>query len=288
MRQLNYDLKRLQDGARDGAFGTRSGRSFNLAQMANTLHELGYRRLRATGLKGRHVEALVREWQRRGLSVGTMKNRMSHLRWWARRIGKPNVVRADNASYGIGERQRVTNEDRSRDLPDDRLALVRDAHVRMALRLQDAFGLRREEAIKFSPSYADRGSTIVLKASWTKGGRSREVPVLEESQRRVLDAARALAGGGAMIPGHRNYVQQLEVYERQTAAAGLERMHGLRHGYAMRRYEDITGWKAPAAGGPPMRSLRGARKRIDKAARETISREMGHARVSVVQVYCGR
>ncbi|MDE0444933.1 MAG: hypothetical protein OXL38_22850 [Gammaproteobacteria bacterium] len=104
MRQLNHDLKLLQDDARDGAYGTRSGRSFNLALMANTLHELGYRRLRATGLRGKHVEALVREWQHAGLSIGTMKNRMSHLRWWAKRIGKPNVVRADNASYGIGDR----------------------------------------------------------------------------------------------------------------------------------------------------------------------------------------
>ena len=229
MRQLNYDLKRLQDDAKEGAFGTRTGRSFNLARMANTLNDLGYRRLRATGLKGKHVEALVREWKRQGLSTGTIKNRMSHLRWWAKRIGKPNVVRSDNASYGIGERKRVTNEDRSGDLPADRLALVRDAHVRMALRLQEAFGLRREEAIKFSPSYADRGSKIVLKASWTKGGRSREIPVLKESQRRLLDEARAFAGGGAMIPGHRNYKQQLEVYERQTKDAGLKRMHRLRH-----------------------------------------------------------
>ena len=287
MRQLNYDLKRLQDDAKEGAFGTRTGRSFNLARMANTLHDLGYRRLRAKGLKGKHVEALVREWKRQGLSTGTMKNRMSHLRWWAKRIGKPNVVRADNASYGIGEHKRVANEDRSGDLPDDRLALVRDAHVRMALRLQAAFGLRREEAIKFSPSYADRGSKIVLKASWTKGGRSREIPVLKESQRRLLDEARAFAGGGAMIPGHRNYKQQLEVYEKQTADAGLKRMHRLRHAWAARRYEEITGWKPPAAGGPPMRSLKGARKRIDRDARATISAEMGHSRISIVQIYLG-
>ncbi len=287
MRQLNYDLKRLQDDARDGAFGTRSGRSFNLARMANTLHDLGYRRLRATGLKGKHVEALVREWQRQRLTVGTMKNRMSHLRWWAKRIGKPNVVRADNASYGIGDRKRVTNEDKSRDLPDDRLALVKDPHVCMALRLQEQFGLRREEAIKFSPSYADRGSKIVLKASWTKGGRSREIPVLKDSQRQVLDEARALAGGGAMIPGHRNYKQQLEVYERQTKEAGLVRMHSLRHRYAQTRYEAITGWKPPAAGGPPMGSLKGPRKRIDRQARATISRELGHARQSVSRIYLG-
>ena len=287
MRQLNYDLKRLQDDAKEGAFGTRAGRSFNLARTANTLHDLGYRRLRATGLKGKHVEALVREWKRQGLSTGTIRNRMSHLRWWAKRIGKPNLVRANNASYGIGERKRVTNEDRSGDLAGDRLALVRDAHVRMALRLQEAFGLRREEAIKFSPSYADRGSKIVLKASTTKGGRSREIPVLKESQRRLLDEARAFAGGGAMIPGRRNYKQQLEVYEKHTAYAGLRRMHSLRHQYAQTRYEEITGWKPPAAGGPPMRSLKGARKRIDRDARATISAEMGHARRDIVKVYIG-
>ncbi len=64
VRQLNHDLKRLQDERAQGAHGTREGRSFALAQMANTLHDLGYRRLRATGLGGKHVEALVREWKR--------------------------------------------------------------------------------------------------------------------------------------------------------------------------------------------------------------------------------
>ena len=64
----------------------------------------------------------------------------------------------------------------------------------MSLRLQAAFGLRREEAIKFLPGYADRGNRIALKASWTKGGRAREVPVLKAAQRRLLDEARGLVG----------------------------------------------------------------------------------------------
>ena len=46
MRQLNFDLKQLQRDRSDGSYRTRAGRSFALAQMANTLHELGYRRLR--------------------------------------------------------------------------------------------------------------------------------------------------------------------------------------------------------------------------------------------------
>ena len=284
MRQLNFDLKTLQARHREGAFITRRDRAYALRQAADMLHGLGFRRLRATGLKRKHVNALVAEWQRRGLAAGTMKNRMSALRWWAERVGRTGVV-GTNAAHGIGERRYVSNEDKSAVLDAEKLAQVTDAHVRMSLELQAAFGLRREEAIKFTPAYADRGDRVRIKASWAKGGRAREIPIWNEHQRAVLDAARRLAGGGALIPGGRNYVGQRKVYERQTNAAGLARMHGLRHAYAQARYEALTGWKAPAAGGPRRRSLGPARRRIDKVARMTIARELGHGRISVVAVY---
>ena len=44
--------------------GSHRARGYVLAQAAETLHRLGYRGLRAKGLKGRHVEALVAEWRR--------------------------------------------------------------------------------------------------------------------------------------------------------------------------------------------------------------------------------
>ena len=113
------------------------------------------------------------------------------------------------------------------------------------------------------------------------------MPVRHAAQRALLDEARRLVGGGALIPPQRNYKQQLKIYEGQTRGAGLYRMHGLRHGYALGRYEEITGWKAPAAGGPPWRSLTGARRRIDTAARRTIAQELGHGRASVASVYVG-
>ena len=123
MRQLNFDLKTLQARHREGAFLTRRDRAYALNQAANLLHALGFRRLRATGLKRKHVDALVAEWQRRGLATGTVKNRMSALRWWAERAGRPGVV-GTNAAHGIGERRYVTNEDRSRRLDAQRLARV--------------------------------------------------------------------------------------------------------------------------------------------------------------------
>ena len=112
-------------------------------------HEDGYRGVRAKGLKGKHIEALVRDWFRGGLSHGTMMNRMPHVRWWAAKVGKPNIVKP-NAEYGIVPRSHVSDGTKRRDLDAEKLARVKDEHVGMALRLQAAFGPRREEAIKFA------------------------------------------------------------------------------------------------------------------------------------------
>ena len=102
VRDLNFDHKRLQKEHEEGSHGTRRTRSCALAQATETLHRLRYRGLRARGLKGRHIEALVAEWRHQGLSDGTVKNRMAHLRWLAKKSGKPGIVHTNNASYGIG------------------------------------------------------------------------------------------------------------------------------------------------------------------------------------------
>ena len=122
---------------------------------------------------------------------------MAHVRWWATQIDRAGVV-PSNGALGIANREYVTNEDKSQVLDSDKLALVKDAHVAMALRLETAFGLRSEEAIKFTPARDDRGDRIRLKGSTTKGGRRREVPILKDSQRNLLDEARRLAGGGTV------------------------------------------------------------------------------------------
>lgn len=287
MRDLNYELKELQKTHKEGSFGTRHARKMILNQTADTLHDLGYKALRADTLKSRHIEAVVKHWAQQGLSPGTVKNRMSHLRWWARKINKPAIVARSNDHYAIERRVYVSGNDKSRQLAEDKLNLVADPHTRMALRLQEAFGLRREEAIKFSPSYADQGDKIVLKATWTKGGKAREVPVRNEIQRALLKEVRQFAGKGAMIPQNKNYVQQLKTYERCTRAAGLDKNHGLRHAYAQQRYKELTGWECPAQGGPRRTEMPQTNRERDFEVRQLISRELGHERVTVVAVYIG-
>jgi len=157
----------------------------------------------------------------------------------------------------------------------------------MSLRLQAAFGLRRGESIKIRPEWADRGDRLVLKDTWTKGGREREIPIRNKEQRRLFDEAKRFAGRGSFIPADKSYVEQLRRFEYQCANAGIHRIHGHRHQYAQTRYRELTGRAAPAAGGPRSTELSPAQKAIDHEARLTISRELGHSRPAIVAVYVG-
>lgn len=288
MRDLNYELKQLCQRNRDGSYATRHAREAILTQIANQLHALGFKDMRAASLKPKHVTALVELWTSQFLSAGTIKNRMTELRWWSEKVNKQNVMARENDAYGIARRQYVTNVDKSRTLTSGDLTKVTDPYTQLSLKLQAAFGLRREESIKIRPEWADGGDRLNLKASWTKGGREREVPIRNEQQRNVLDEAKQLAGKGSLIPADKSYVNQLQRFKAQCQAAGIWHVHGHRHQYAQERYLELTGWHCPARGGPTYKQLSLEQKGRDRVARLTISKELGHSRISVVSVYCGR
>jgi len=287
MDDLTYTLRQLCRRNRDGSHNTQADRIRSLSLVARQLQEGGFRQMKASSLKGKHVQALVNRWQSENLSTGTIKNRLAHLRWWAEKIGKAGILPKDNTQLGVADRCYLTNVNKAQRLGAG-LGQITDAYVHMSLQLQSAFGLRREEAIKFQPKYADRGDHIHLKGSWTKGGRDRFVPITTSEQREVLDAAHQLAGSGSLIPAHKTYIQQRNTYDGQCKAAGLRHMHGLRHHYAQRRYEALTGWKAPAAGGMPSKEMNPMQRAQDSNARQMISRELGHERTQITATYLGR
>jgi hypothetical protein len=288
MRTLNYELKQLCYRNRDGSYATQADRLRILQLTADQLHACGFQRLQATGLKPKHIEALTRRWQAEQLNPGTIKNRMAQLRWWAEKIGKSSVIAKDNTVYGIPDRELVSSVNKARELTQADLSRITDPYTRVSLQLQAAFGLRRAESIKIQPAWADRGDKLVLKASWCKGGRAREIPIRTSAQRQLLNEAKRLAAGGSLIPRESRFVDQLNRFKHQCSVAGIHRVHGHRHAYAQARYQELTGWPAPAAGGPSSKLLTGEQREIDREARLTVSRELGHEREQVTAVYVGR
>lgn len=132
---------------------------------------------------------------------------MVHLRGWAEKVGKQSVIPKDNIQLSIANRQYVTQDNKAINISEKTLEKINDPYMRISLMLQQAFGLRREESIKFQPPYAQS------------------------------------------------------------------------------RYETITGWKSPKAGGVASKELSPAQQIKDIFARQMISRELGHERTEVVKVY---
>ena len=68
------------------------------------------------------------------------------------------------------------------------------------------------------------------------------LPILTEAQRAVLDDAKQLVASvkgtacatRSLIPEGMSYRDQLNRFKAQTAKAGIDRVHGLRHQYAQR------------------------------------------------------
>src|SRR6266581_6869160 len=289
MRDLNYDLKQLCRRNRDGSYATQADREHILDLIADQLHEIGFRHMNAHSLKPKHVEKLVERWLAENLSAGTIKNRMSALRWWAQKTGKDNISARSNAAYDIPDRVYVTNVSKARELAVEAIESIRTESIKISLRLQAVFGLRREESIKIVPKWADRGDRLVLKDSWTKGGREREIPVRTQEQRQLLDEAKVLAKGKSLVaPGYTTYRDYLKHFRYECERVRIHAFHGHRHFYAQVRYQELTGWVCPARGGTCSKQLTPKQKEIDRQARETISREMGHGREQITAVYLGR
>jgi integrase len=290
MHDLIYELRALTARQTTGSYATQANRRAMLQLMGEQLVAAGYKHFHAYEIKGRHVNRLLALWQEQRLTPATVKNRLAVLRWWANHVGNPGAVKSTNAAYGIPQRQTVAQGSKARELPADKLDQITNRHVRMSLELQRAFGLRREESIKIKPHQADHGSTLVLQASWTKGGRARVIPIGTTAQRAVLDRAKALARfqDRSLIPVGTRYVEQLHRYESQTTRAGLSKMHGLRHAYAQARFLELAGFACPAAGGPHTGQLTPQQREADYDARLIISAELGHVREAITAVYLGR
>lgn len=69
---------------------------------------------------------------------------------------------------------------------------------------------------------------------------------------------------------------------------GEVKNHGLRHAYAQKRYEALSGLVSPKNGGKTSRKLSESEKQASLEARLQVSQELGHNREEITAVYLGR
>lgn len=286
--------RRTGANGRPVSYGTEAAFDSFKRDFARRLDAAGVHQLKPKNLKPRHINEVVgqvrAEVEAGTRSNGSAKNWLSHLRAFVRLIDRRYLVPRTNAELGFERRVYVPTVSRAVPLGAVHLERVTCPYVSASLKLQREFGMRREEAIKIIPAWADRGDKLVLRASWCKGGRERVIPIRTELQRAVLDEAKALGGTtqrGSLIPTEK-YIQQANRFDYQARRAGLNGTHGLRHEYAQQRFQELAGFVCPLAGGPAREDMTPGMRRADYDARLVVSRELGHERPAITNSYLGR
>ena len=277
MRDLNYDLKQLCRHNRDGSYATQADREHILDLIADQLHEMGFRHMHAQSLKPKHVEKLVERWLAEELSPGTIKNRMSALRWWAREDRQGEHRRAHQRRLrhpGSGVRHQHLAKQRSSTWTSS--SKFRTPCIQMSLRLQAAFGLRREESIKIVPAWADRGDRAGAQG-FLEQGRAGDARFPSAPRSSGNSSTRRRRSPRARVWSRRATPPTATIckhFRYECERVGIHAFHGHRHFYAQVRYQELTGWAVPGARRPDVKAAHAAsrRKSIARRGRRSATR----------------
>jgi integrase len=263
-------------------------------------------------LGARHVGAMLEVWIQEGLEAGTIEVYLSYLRTFCDWIGKPNLVPSAIEHVGkrraIPKRRQDTTTDKSWEAHGvDATAMIAkvtelDQWVGAQLALELHFGLRSKEARFFRPHDAvvERSSARVDDAEpfpeaqqfvrlryGTKGGRVRDVAMVTDAQRQLLEQVKGMVPPGGFVGRQHHTPDQSENrYRWILRRAGITKKalrvtaHGLRHGYANDLYEDKAGAPSPVRGGT-------TKPERDDQAREAVARALGHGRKRISGYYIG-
>ena len=257
----------------------------------------------------RHVQAMMKVWQRRKLSPGTIQTYLSFLRGLAMWLNKPGFIRRPE-HYGLTPDEYERHENAQRDKSwsgngidvEALLAQVSayDARIGASMRLMVKVGLRRKESVMCRPyahvhPFEETGLPDEQREAdrylWTKGkgGRARWLALATEEQQSAIAHARSVVSGhdahmGAPDRDLKSNLRRLDyalrkfgLTKRESGTTG----HGARHDHLQGQYQDTTGTPAPVRGGGPVDPD------LDRQARLRVARIAGHARLRSAGAYIG-
>ena len=167
---------------------------------------------------------------------------------------------------------------------------------RFALRAQESGHLRphlavipRDEAEPRCAEAWPAAEFFLHVRDGTKGGRPRDVPILTDEQRDLIERAKSAVMTGQFV-GHagrsvqqnrRRFYYVLERCGITKAQLGVV-SHGLRHERANDEYERLTGTPSTVRGGT------GVPRDVNAEARLKVARLLGHNRTRVTSCYLGK
>jgi integrase len=284
---------------------TFTARKESLLASFRQLIDLGYRLQCPKNITEKHVKALMDYWlYTKKSKPKTIESSLSNLRLFGDWIGKTGMVKSKYDYVKQEDRSllRVDSAARSSkswtgnninldeifervDLADERFGLI--------LRMQIAFGLRREEALKCKPHLQDFNEYFRIEKGHGKGGKVRSIPTITSSQIDLIKQIKMKIGRFDSLGWQytkdgqvASLKQNLKRYDNLMKACGITKAelgvtgHGLRAQFSENNAL-ANGLIPPSMGGMKNQMSKQQRKTIT----EILSEAMGHHRTVVMSAY---
>jgi integrase len=203
-------------------------------------------------VKEKHLKAYI-EHRKATAGARTLQTEMSHIRRILESANRHQLAhspRLSNEALGLSGVSRTGTRQACPQALYEQAVIAangRDPAVASCIELQRTFGLRAEEAVQAGKSLSDwqktldRGANKLPVIYGTKGGKLREVYVVDKEKAKAVVARAIKARNGRNMIDKPTIAQAMAYYHRETAKVGLTgeySPHSLRYAYARDCYND--------------------------------------------------
>ena len=296
-RVLREHNRQTHDGRKRCSLKTTHDRRQTIRASYRFLHEQGFGITDVKNTRRKHVQAVLNDWEARGLAAPTLQTYQSQLHVFLSWIGKGTIMNEVSFSDpDVNKRIYVAIEDKSLEafeLDTTEMLLKifsEDERVGVQVMLMASFALRPREAWLLRP-HRDDGGSVLNVISGTKGGRPRDLAINTENQRMIIELAKQYANtkNASTIQIEKSCKQWENHFYYICRKVGLTKAlsgatpYGFRHGFLNDLYEAVAGYPSPVRGGPGKR----LDPKADQRAREAVVKQAGHCRTQISNSYCG-
>ena len=221
------------------------------------------------------VKNMVNFYRVHGLKDATIINYVSSLRSFLHETGRTNITASN---YELGLKRIIEYKDKSLSAKgvdiNEKLQYFKekDVNVYTQLKLASISGLRREEAIHaglaiFKGYDIVKDNKLILKGSWCKNGRAREIALSDEKIKEIKELQKYVMNNKYRMD--RNLKQEKKHLSNSIERAGFN-MHAVRHSVAQETYTELKNEGF-----------------TEKEAKTAVSQELGHGagRSDITNIY---
>lgn len=235
------------------------------------LHELGFYLENVSGIKEKHIKALIENWNKRTLAISTMRENFSRLKQFCVWAKKEGIIHVHGLSHYLPDIDKTAADkmiNKSKSWSGNGVDVIEkimqtkdiDERWHLMLLMGLAFGLRRKEMLCIKPWSADKSHVLEIEKSVAKNGKLRSIEISKETpyglfQRNVLDYVKKIVRKSEHLGWpNSEYKQNENRYDYLMSKNGFTKIvsgftgHGLRAEFT-ENYALIQGMLPAALGG---------------------------------------